>query len=174
MAVRYEDAKLLLEWSRLQLEIASAKQAPGHPVDVTPATVHKSKGYRMIRGFVASLSQGKRRTFLAQLRSQMDGVREVMKLAEATGEPMSMADIVIEVRDSETRAPLVSLPGVTVEAPGRAPACKASGRGIPGVEGEPGAYTVACPECAAHWNAYDIGFAIPRHELIPRAVAAGT
>lgn len=199
--MRYKDTKILIAWARLQLEIATARQAPGQLVDVTPATITKSKGYQDLHAFAQRLSKPKRARFIADLKSQMDGIREVVAKAKLTGETLSMADIVIEVRDAETGIPILDeeerltradraalgqtpsiqalatverrMLGMPIRDTPRVRRCVASGRGIGDIITEGASKLVACPECGASWNAYDIGFAIPPHEPQPRAAAAG-
>lgn len=156
---------MLKAWALLQLEIATAKQAPGQIVDITPATVTKSKGYRELFAFAQRLPKVRRRTFIAGLKGQIDGIREVIAKAKATGEDLSMADIVIEVRDAGTGEPITEHAGVRLE---RVKRCTGTGKGIGDLIA--GATKLAaCPDCGQRWNAYDIGFAIPEHE--PQATA---
>jgi len=153
--VNYEDSKTLREFARLQLRIAQAKLGPAQTYAITDATIHKSAGYRKLYSFAAKLSPAKRLRFVAMLRRQIEGVREVMAQAKATGEPLSMADVVIEMRDTETGAPVGQAANM----------CPASGGGIPGVErGGDGREYIRCPRCRRRWSAYDIGFKIPDHE----------
>ena len=90
----------MLEFARLLLEIDAARN-PMASMDVTAATVHRSTGYRKLRAFFLHLSQRKRERFRQHMLTTIAGVREVMAKAKATGEPLSMGDIVIEFKDEE-------------------------------------------------------------------------
>lgn len=156
-----EQQRVLLAWARLQLEIAVARN-PAVAMDVKPETVTRSAGFRKLRAWFVGLSPRAKDGALRWMRSHIDGVREVMRLAAKTGEPLSMQDITIETFDHETKAPIGAAP-----APGeRQPAsCPGSGAGLPGVELDGnGRHYVQCPRCYRRWPAHDINFTIPPHE----------
>lgn len=149
---------MLLRFARLQLEIAAAKLGPLGTKDITAATVTKSTGYRNLRAFAAKLSTGKRSRFIEMLEGQIEGTREVLKLARATGEELSMADLEFLIRD-EAGGEVTDDPVLAKVA-----ACAASGGGIPGAWDDGGRSYVRCPACTARWWADAIGFKIPNHE----------
>jgi hypothetical protein len=103
--VRYEHAKLLLEFARLQLAIALSRN-PSAAMDVTEATLTGTPGYRKLRAWFAGLSPRKRDAGALYMREQMKGIRDVMALARKTGEKLSLADIEISTFDESTREPL--------------------------------------------------------------------
>lgn len=161
--MKLDEQRTLLEWARLQLAIAVSRN-PTAAMTVTPATITRSNGYRKLRAWFVHLSPRARAQCMRMLRDQITGVRAVMAKAAETGEELSLADLVIEVRDPQTGEELADAPEIQVVI-----GCRASGRGIPGVEisgpesgGAP--HIVKCPECLMRWSAHDIGFKIPDHE----------
>lgn len=102
----------MLEYARMNLEIAHSRE-PTAALDVTPETVHRSKGYKHLRSFFVRLSPGKRERFRRMLRAEITGVRDVMALAKRTGEPLQMGDITFDMRDAES--------GVRLEPPNPEP-----------------------------------------------------
>lgn len=100
--MKYAEQKILLEYARLQLEIARSQNPTADAMGLAPENVHRSVGYKRLRAFTLSLRPVKRRQWLRQIQDQIDGVRQVIALAKATGETLSMADIEIIVRDKET------------------------------------------------------------------------
>lgn len=106
--MRYADSKLLREYALLQLEITQARN-PTAELDCSPMNVHRTVGYKKLRAFFMHLAPRKREQFRKQLRSEIDGVRQVVAMAKAKGEPLSMADITFVVKDEEGKAlePLV-------------------------------------------------------------------
>lgn len=160
----YAETKLLLEYARLLMEIVvysnTAEIARQHGYTLTPTDrltvvrTSESKGFREHRAFVARLAPSTRARYLAQVRRQMDAMREVFAKAKADGTPMSMEPFEITIRDAET--------GETI---GAAPTlCPASGGGIPGAFVEAGRLIVQCPSCRARWDAHEIPFKLPNHE----------
>lgn len=160
----YSDTKLLLEYARLLMEIVVYSNASevarkfGYtmtPQDkLTVVRTSESKGFREHRAFVARLAPSTRARYLAQVRRQMEAMREVFAKAKADGAPMSMEPFDIVIRDAETG-----------EAIGAAPTlCPASGGGIPGAFVEAGRLVVQCPRCRARWDAHDIPFKLPSHK----------
>lgn len=96
--MRYTDQKLLREYALLQLEITIARN-PTTEMNCSPANVHRTVGYRKLRAFFLHLSPSKRDRYRRTLRSEIDGIRQVVAMAKAKGEPLSMADITISVLD---------------------------------------------------------------------------
>lgn len=103
--MRYEDVLILMEYAKLQRKIAISRN-PTAAMDVSEENITASSGYRRLRVFTASLPAPKRARFLAQLKAQIGGVRDVMALAAKTGERLSIGEVEIEVYDAETRAPI--------------------------------------------------------------------
>lgn len=160
----YSETKLLLEYARLLMEIvvysntAEIARQQGYtlsPTDrLTVVRTSESKGFREHRAFVARLAPSTRARYLAQVRRQMEAMREVFAKAKADLAPMSLDAFDITIRDAETG-----------EAIGAAPTfCSASGGGIPGAFVEAGKLIVQCPSCKARWLAHDIPFKLPNHE----------
>lgn len=151
-----EQQQVLLAWARLQLEIAISRN-PTAAMDVSAETITRSTGYRKLRAWFVRLSPRARGDAVRWMRSNTDGVRQVMAAAKASGEPLSMADVTIELIDAETRDPIG----------GEMIGCPAVGGGIPGVDldGNNQPY-VQCPRCLMRWAAHDIGFRIPSHDPI--------
>lgn len=99
--MKYAEQKILLEYARLQLEIAISRN-PTAEMDMSAGNVHRSKGYKRLRAFTLNLRPIKRRQFLRQLEDQIVGVRQVIAQCKASGEQLSMADIEIIVRDVDS------------------------------------------------------------------------
>lgn len=154
-----EQQKVLITWARLQLEIAVSRN-PAAALDVTPATVTRSTGYRKLRAWFVHLSPRARDGAVRWMRSHIKGVRDVMAAAKASGEAMSLADVTIEVFDRETGARIGDAPEFET-----ATMCHGSGGGIPDVEidGNNRKY-VKCTHCLMRWDAHAIGFKLPDHE----------
>lgn len=117
--MRLADTKTLLEYARLQLEITKARN-PTAEINCSPKNVHRTIGYKKLRAFTAQLTPKKRAQFIKQLRGEIVGVREVMALAAKTGEPLSLADITIEVLDdkgAKLEAPKLALDGEPDDSP---------------------------------------------------------
>ncbi|HSR79061.1 MAG TPA: hypothetical protein VLN57_20985 [Xanthobacteraceae bacterium] len=108
----YAETKLLLEYARLMMEIivysntAEVARKQGYmlsPTDrLTVVRTSESKGFREHRDFVARLAPSTRKRYLAQVRQQLDAMREVFAKAKADGDPMSLDAFEITVRDAET------------------------------------------------------------------------
>jgi hypothetical protein len=98
--VRIADQKLLKEFATLQLEITQARN-PTAALDCSPAVVHRTVGYKKLRAFFLHLSPAKRERYRKQLRREIDGIRQVIAMAKANGEELSLADITIEVFDDK-------------------------------------------------------------------------
>lgn len=157
--MRYEDAKLLLRWARLQLEIAIAK-CPADQMNMSPENITRSVGYQKLRAWYVQLSDRAKADARRWMTSQIDGVQRLLEQAKASGERIDMGDITIEVFDHEGQA--LEIPDFE-----RATACRASGGGLPGVEVDGnGKNYVQCPKCLARWFAHDIKFTIPNHEPV--------
>lgn len=112
--MRYEDQVLLRDYSLMNLRIALAKN-PGATVDIDEKTIRKSEGFIKLRAFFVSLSPIKRARFRRFMSAQLEGVRTLLARAKASGEPMTLADIEIEVFDGETREPVPDKPNVQLE-----------------------------------------------------------
>lgn len=160
--MNYADQKLLLEYSRLQLAIAVSRN-PTAAMDVTEATVNRSTGYRKLRLWFRHLSPRAKAKARLWFRQNIEGVRMIMAKAKETGEELSLADIVIDVRDAETGAALPDAPKLDAEqrcpASGQAPAfMRKDDRGVD---------WVGCHECDAQWPAKDVDAAggyVPEHQ----------
>lgn len=156
--MKYEHQQTLLQFARLQLAIAQARH-PDAQIDVRPDTVSRSMGYRRLREFFGRLDGRKRDAFVIDMRRQIAGIRELMQRAKASGEELTLADLVIELRDQRTGETTAAM---LLEA---TTACRSSGDGLPGVDidgnGQP---YVKCPSCLQRWSAHDIGFKIPDHD----------
>ena len=103
--MRYEHAAVLLDFAKLNLEIAIAKN-PIAAMDMSEANITRSVGYKRLRAFFVSLSPKKQAAFCADCKRQIDGIREVMRQAASTGEKLSIAEIEISTFDGETRTEL--------------------------------------------------------------------
>lgn len=113
--MRYEDAKLLLEFAKLMLRIATAKaeqKLVANPDELTEETVQKSAGYQKLRFFFTHLSPQKRPAMRRYLRNQVDGINKLLAEAKRTGEPFTLADIVIDMRDAESGEAFPDKPNV--------------------------------------------------------------
>lgn len=141
------DQKLLLEFARMQLRIATAKAAPVDRMAITERTVQSSAGYVALRRWWIGLSNHAKAKARTMFRSQIDGVAQVIELAKRTGEPVSLADLTIEIRD------------VDDDAPARM-SCPGSNLGI----STPVDDHVGCSRCRRRWPVGEIGFRIPEHE----------
>lgn len=157
----YADQKLLLEYARLQLAIALSRN-PSAALDVTDATVHRSAGYRKLRLWFKHLSPRAKAKARRWFNDNITGVREVMALAEKTGEPLSLADIVIDIRDAETGEALPDAPKLDA-----AQRCEAGGQAVQFMrKADDGTDWVGCSGCDAEWPAKDVdaaGGTIPEH-----------
>lgn len=115
--MRLEHARILLEFARLQLRIALARQARGDvvkgdepgkrnilvvDVPVTEDMITSSVGFKKLRQFFARLPSRKRDKLAADWRRQMDAVYALERAAKASGETFTLADIEIETIDRET------------------------------------------------------------------------
>lgn len=106
--MRYEQQKVLLAWARLQLQIAQARN-PQLEVDVTDATITKSLGYRKLRQWFTTISPAARSRAIKWMSTHLDGVRDVIRKAKATGEELTLADIEIDYIDASTGEQLAPL-----------------------------------------------------------------
>jgi len=157
--VKISDAKLLLAYARLQLEIAASRlPAAQMAQELGSFPITKSVGFKKLRAFFVGLRPAKREQFRKVMRDQIQATRELMAQAKLTGE-LSLADITYVIRDDA---------GQAIEAPVFEPStdCPASGLGIPGVIKIDGQNHVNCPTCARRWPANEIGFQIPQHEPV--------
>ncbi len=119
--MRYEHAKLLLDFSRLQLRIALARRERGdvvhvsaedlearkHILDVpvTDATIVKSIGYRKLREFFVRLPKRKQDKLAIDWRRQITAIEAVVSQAKKTGEVFTYADVELTTTDAETGIP---------------------------------------------------------------------
>ncbi len=92
-------------------------------IDVTEATITRSKGYLELRAFYQRLANQhapgfrarpaggsrKQKAMIADLERQMIGIRQVMALAKATGEPLQLGDLEISTFTADG-APLPAPP----------------------------------------------------------------
>lgn len=153
-----DEARTLLAWARMQLEIVTL-QNPTAMLDITPETVQRSAGYRKLRAWYVRLSPGKRARAEQWMRANIEAVREMIAKSRATGEPLSMADVTIEVIDAKTGEPL--------EPPDLQPtACRGSGAGLPAMTRIGELDYITCPGCIMRWEVHTIGFRIPDHEPV--------
>lgn len=111
--MRYEDQVLLREYSLMMLRISAAKH-PEATIDITPATIRKSDGFIKLRGFFAALSPIKKQRFRTFMKQQLSGVRDLMNQATKTGEAFTLADIEIDVFDSESGERVPDAPNVSI------------------------------------------------------------
>lgn len=112
--MRYEDQRLLLDFAKLMLRISIAKN-PTAAMDMSEENVHRSEGYRKLRFFFMHLSPLKKPGMRRYLRNQVEGVRKLMAEAERTGEPFTLADIVIDLRDAASGEQFPEKPNVGLE-----------------------------------------------------------
>lgn len=159
--MNYADQKLLLEFARLQLAVAMSRN-PKATADVTDATIARSVGHRKLRMWFRHLSARAKVKARKFLRDQIDGTRQVMALAAKTGEPLSLADIVFDFVDAETREPAPAAPKLDA-----AERCEASGTAVQFMRKDDKAVDwVGCHGCDAQWLAKDVdaaGGTIPEH-----------
>jgi len=157
VVVNFADAKLLLEYVKLQQEVTEDKglllqeQAGlvGEPRISLKRTI-AAKGYRTLRATVERMSPRAKDGFLRDLRQQISAVRMLLKRCAETGEKRpSLADLDVAIRMTEVE---------TVQpADGR---CTGSGAGIT----EPVDERIGCQRCMASWHQGEIGFRIPVHQ----------
>jgi hypothetical protein len=153
--VNYDDQQLLLKWARLMLDIAIAK-CPADRMNMSHENITHSIGYRRLRAWFTHLSPRAKIGARRWMRAQIDGVRELLAKAKATGERIEMGEIVIETFDDT---------GTAVQAPDISKACRGSGGGLTGVQTNASGWRfVKCSACAATWHADDVPFHIPTHE----------
>ncbi len=109
--MRYEHAKVLIEWAKLMGEISRSRaSALGLALDtVTDANITQTKGYRDLRAFHAHLPKRKLEAAIADMKRQMVGIRQVMAIAKQTGEPLELGDLEISTFTADG-APLPAPP----------------------------------------------------------------
>lgn len=111
--MRYEDQQLVREYCKLGLAIAKAKN-PETKHEVNEADT-LARGYKMIRRRMESLSPKKKAAFRAMLQGEIDGVRELLAKAKASGEVFSLADIEVDMRDLATGEAIPDRPNVELQ-----------------------------------------------------------
>jgi hypothetical protein len=111
--MRYEDQQLIREYCRLGLAIATAKN-PETKHDVSEADTLK-RGYMLMRARMEQLSPKKKAAFRAMLQGEIDGVRELIAKAKASGEDFSLADIEVEMKDLASGETIPDRPNVELQ-----------------------------------------------------------
>lgn len=152
--MNYAETKLLIKYAKLQLEIVTARN-PTAAAMVSAAMVHRTTGYKLLRAFYTErLTERTRPRFREFMSSQIDGVRKVMALAEATGERISIGEVEFSSFDAETGASVD-----TIEA-----RCPGSGGKTPSseIDGNDREY-IKCLRCLQRWSPHDIGLKLPAH-----------
>ena len=100
--MKYDDARLLLRYAKLQLEIAVAKN-PTAEMNLDETLVHRSVGYKKLRAWFRRMSPRKRVEARYWLRQQCDGIDKMKKVAVGYGlDPKAaLAEIEIIHRDDK-------------------------------------------------------------------------
>lgn len=111
--MRYEDQQLIREYCRLGLAIATAKN-PGtkHAVDEGDTL---KRGYLLMKQRMDQLSPKKKAAFRAMLQGEINGVRELISKAKASGEDFSLADIEVEMKDLASGETIPDRPNVELQ-----------------------------------------------------------
>lgn len=143
--MNYVDAQLLLEFARLNLSIAAARD-PAARITVSRQALVRSKGYRELRAMWVRMSDRAKSKYRRAMRMQIEGIRELERRATAAGETFCLADVKIELElidDSDE---------TSTDCPG-------SGQGIT----DPVGLMIRCSSCEMGWDPHSIGFRIPSH-----------
>jgi hypothetical protein len=90
--VRFEDARLLREWALMQYDRV-APRVPGLDLTCERSLVHKSEGFKKLRGWFVRLSPAAKERARRWLQQQVQAVRTVINEAAARGEVLTAADI---------------------------------------------------------------------------------
>lgn len=107
--MRIEDHKLLLEYARLQLGIAKAKD-PMASMDVPAHLISRTVGFKKLRAWVMGYPKKYRDRPLKWIRSQLDAYAAIIAKAKAAGETgINLAEIDLSVFDEKTREPAPSI-----------------------------------------------------------------
>lgn len=113
--MRYADQKLLLEYARLQLEIAKARGIDlglvvTMDMDATERVIKSTVGYRKLRAWFLGMSNGKRLQASRNMRNTIDAYAAIMAKAKAAGETdLSLADIELTAKEATTGEPLADI-----------------------------------------------------------------